>query len=287
MAGKNEPSLENHQERVPMRMTSMRLELLSRHRIRDPGLGLNEPSGLTLNADGSALYTVSDDTKAIFRLDLKGRVSVSDSFFIGLDDLEGIALRGNDSELLVVQERSNSVVVVDLSSRRERSRRPLSAMTNYDTIAHHFPDPPDNNGLEGITVNTSNDHVFVVKERRPGLLIELDPTLTTILSTTELNASQGFIHPELKANKLDCSGLSYDSRNDTLWIVSDKGQCLFQYDWSRNAVLQRLDLAISSDDKERQIRKPEGIAFDPQRKKIYVVSDRDADLYVFKLHDDS
>ena len=82
MAGKNEPSLENHQERVPMRMTSMRLELLSRHRIRDPGLGLNEPSGLTLNADGSALYTVSDDTKAIFRLDLKGRVSVSDSFFM-------------------------------------------------------------------------------------------------------------------------------------------------------------------------------------------------------------
>ena len=93
----------------------MRLELLSRHRIRDPGLGLNEPSGLTLNADGSALYTVSDDTKAIFRLDLKGRVSVSDSFFIGLDDLEGIAIRGDDSELLVVQERSNSVVVVDLN----------------------------------------------------------------------------------------------------------------------------------------------------------------------------
>jgi hypothetical protein len=67
-------------------MTLMRLELLSRHRIRDPGLGLNEPSGLTLNADGSALYTVSDDTKAIFRLDLQGRVSVSDTFFIALDD---------------------------------------------------------------------------------------------------------------------------------------------------------------------------------------------------------
>ena len=143
------------------------MELLSRHRIRDPGLGLNEPSGLTLNADGSALYTVSDDTKGIFRLDLKGRVAVSDSFCIDLDDLEGIALRGDDSELLVVQERSNSVVVVDLSSRRERSRRPLSAMTNYDMIAHHFPDPPDNNGLEGITVNTSNNHVVVVKSASP------------------------------------------------------------------------------------------------------------------------
>ena len=64
----------------------------------------------------------------------------------------------------MVQEQSNSVAVVDLSNRRERSRRPLSVMTNYDTIAHHFPDPPDNNGLEGITVNTRNNHVVVVKE---------------------------------------------------------------------------------------------------------------------------
>lgn len=286
MAGKNVPSLENHQKRVPMRMTSMRLELLHRHRIRDPGLGLNEPSGLTLNADGSALYTVSDDTKAIFRLDLKGRVSVSDSFFIGLDDLEGIAIRGNDSELLVVQEGSNSVVVVDLNTRRERSRRPLSAMTNYDTIAHHFPNPPDNNGLEGITVNTRNDHVIVLKEHQPGLLIELDSSLTTILSTRVLQPSQGFIHPDLKAEKLDFSGLSYDSSSDTLWIVSDKGRCLFQYDWARDTVLQRLDLTISTKDKPKRIRKPEGVAFDPGRKRIYVVSDRDADLYVFKLHDD-
>ena len=286
MADKNEPSPENHQERVPMKMTSMRLELLSRHRIRDPGLGLNEPSGLTLNRDGSALYTVSDDTKAIFRLDLQGTVSVSDSFFIGLDNLEGIAIRRDDSELLVVQEESNSVVVVDLNSRKERYRRPLSAMTNFDTIAHHFPDPPDNNGLEGITVNTRNNHVVVVKECQPGLLIELDSSLTTILSTRVLQPSQGFIHPELEAEKLDFSGLSYDRSNDTFWIVSDKGRCLFQYDWTGDTVLQRLNLTISSGDKPKRIRKPEGIAFDPGRKRMYVVSDRDADLYVFKLHDD-
>jgi uncharacterized protein YjiK len=286
MADKNEPSPENHQERVPMKMTSMRLELLSRHRIRDPGLGLNEPSGLTLNRDGSALYTVSDDTKAIFRLDLQGTVSVSDSFFIGLDNLEGIAIRSDDSELLVVQEESNSVVVVDLNSRKERYRRPLSAMTNFDTIAHHFPDPPDNNGLEGITVNTRNNHVVVVKECQPGLLIELDSSLTTILSTRVLQPSQGFIHPELEAEKLDFSGLSYDSSSDSYWIVSDKGRCLFQYDWTGDTVLQRLNLTISSGDKPKRIRKPEGIAFDPGRKRMYVVSDRDADLYVFKLHDD-
>ena len=109
------------------------------------------------------------------------------------------------------------MVVVDLGSRSERSRRPLSAMTNYDTIAHLFPDPPDNKGLEGITVNTSNNHVVVVKERQPGLLIELDSTLTTILSTRVLQASQGFMHHELKAEKLDFSGLSYDSSSCLLY----------------------------------------------------------------------
>ena len=36
----------------------------------------------------------------------------------------------------------------------------------------------------------------------------------------------------------------------------------------------------------KQIRKPEGVGFDPGRKRMYVVIDRDADLYVFKLHDD-
>ena len=202
MAGKNEQSPENHQVHVLVRTTSLSLELLSRHQIRDPGLSLNEPSGLTLNRDASALFIVSDDTKAIFRLDLKDRVSVTDSFFIGLDDLESIAMSRDDNELLVVQEKSNSVVVVDLNSRSECFRRPLSA-TNYGTIAQHFTDPPDNNGLEGITVNTSNDHVVVVKDCHPGLLIELDSSLTTILSTRMLHANQGLIHPNLKADKLE------------------------------------------------------------------------------------
>ena len=89
-----------------------------------------------------------------------------------------------------------------------------------------------------------------------------------------------------RAEKLDFSGLSYDSSSDTLWIVSDKGRCLFQYDWARDTVLQRLDLTISTKDKPTQIRKPEGVAFDPDRNRLYVVSDRDGDLYVFRLHDD-
>ena len=59
---------------------TLSLSLIGEHRILDKAAGLNEPSGLTLNHDGSALYTVSDDTKAVFRLDLKGRLSITESF---------------------------------------------------------------------------------------------------------------------------------------------------------------------------------------------------------------
>ena len=88
----------------------LKLKTIGNYNILDNAAGLNEPSGLTLNPEGTALYTVSDDTKAIFKLDLKGRLSVKDSFFIGMNDLEGITMTPDGKQLLVVQEESNSII---------------------------------------------------------------------------------------------------------------------------------------------------------------------------------
>ena len=85
---------------------TLSLSLIGEHRILDKAAGLNEPSGLTLNHDGSALYTVSDDTKAVFRLDLKGRLSITQSFFIGVDDLE---TTGSQSKLALAHDRQGQV----------------------------------------------------------------------------------------------------------------------------------------------------------------------------------
>ena len=86
-------------------------------------------------------------------------MSINGSFFVGVDDLEGIALSADSNKVLMVQEETNSIVTVDLDSRRELSRRPLAGMQNYDSIRHYFPELPDNKGLEGVTVNTRNDCV--------------------------------------------------------------------------------------------------------------------------------
>ena len=49
-------------------------------------------------------------------------------------------------------------------------------------------------------------------------------------------------------------------------------------------MLQRLDLLLNDGGSSKRVRKAEGIAVDPERGRVYVVSDRDAELYVFKLH---
>lgn len=263
---------------------NLSLSLIAEHCILDRAAGLNEPSGLTLNNDGTALFTVSDDTKAVFKLDLKGRLKISESFFIDVDDLEGITISADGRRLLAVQEQTNSIITIDIANRKEISRRPLAAMENYGLVADHFPDPPDNKGLEGITVNSRNNHVFAVKEGRPGLLIEISPDLGAIIGARLLTATNGFEHSRVGPDKLDFSGLSHDSIHNTLWITSDQGQCLFHYDWGADQVLQRLDLNLESDGKSSRIRKAEGVAFDPVKRRLYVVSDRDASLYVFQVN---
>ena len=173
------------------------LSLIDQQHIRDPALGLNEPSGLSLNADGTALYTVSDDSKAIFRLSLNGSVDAAASFLIDSNQLEGLAISGDGKHIHTVQEGSNSVISYDITSRREITRRSLTDMANYRSVAKHFEQSPANKGLEGITVNTKSGHIVVLKEGQPGLLIDINLSEGRINSSRLLSDTNGFSHSQI------------------------------------------------------------------------------------------
>lgn len=263
----------------------LQLELLEHHPIRDAASGLNEPSGLALDRQGTSLYTVSDDTKIIFNLDLQGRIIPDSSFLINIKDLEGVAVTADGKMILAVQEESNSIIQFDIISRKEIQQIPLRTLKNYDLIAVYFNHKNQNKGLEGITINFNNNHIFVVKEGEPGLLIELDSKCETIINHCKLNEKHGFKHPRIKSEKLDYSGLSYDYTSDTIWITSDKGECLFHFNFDDKQVLNRLDLPRESDTQSKRVAKSEGIAFDPNNQRLYIVSERDCELYIYQLHD--
>ena len=102
----------------------LQLELHEHYPIKDAICGLNEPSGLTLDHRGTSLYTVSDDSKLIFNLDLQGRVISDSTFLIEVSDLEGIALTADNKSMLVVQEQTNSIIRFDILTRRNPTNSP-------------------------------------------------------------------------------------------------------------------------------------------------------------------
>ena len=95
---------------------NLQLELLEHFPIKDFASGLNEPSVLSLNRSESKLYTVSDDTKVIFNLNLQGKIIANSSFLIKFKDLEGLAVTSDDKEIIAVHESSNTVVHFDITN---------------------------------------------------------------------------------------------------------------------------------------------------------------------------
>ncbi|MCB2263494.1 MAG: SdiA-regulated domain-containing protein [Candidatus Thiosymbion ectosymbiont of Robbea hypermnestra] len=259
------------------------LSYLNHFKLGNAGEGLYEPSGLALSHGKNALWTISDDTKKIFKLSLDGNLKKKKSFEIPDKGLEGITLDPSGEFLLTIKEDDNEIIKIRIATRRVTDRQRLADMADYDTIARYFIGGGTNKGLEGITWNRETDTIFVMKEGKPGLLVEVSADLQTIRNHRLLNAENGFCDPEVKAEDLDFSDIYYDLSRDRFWIISDQARRLFLYDWKTNRVLQSARLGYGNKGEYREIEKAEGVAIDPDTNRLYVVSDEEARLYVFDI----
>ena len=148
-----------------MMTRQLQLELFEHYPIKDAVSGLNEPSGLTLDHRGTSLYTVSDDSKLIFNLDLQDRIISDSTFLIEVSDLEGIALAADNKSMPVVQEQINSIIRFDIITKKEIQRIPLASLNNYDKIATCFEHKNKNKGLEGRHHSQLNQWSYICRKR--------------------------------------------------------------------------------------------------------------------------
>ncbi len=211
--------------------------------VNSYALDVAEPSGLALTSNASALWTVSDHSNRIVQISLTGKRLKTLSY--QGEDLEGVAIDPIAQTLWVAEERSRELVEVD--------------STGIELQRHRILDGDDNSGLEGICFDVQR-HLFTIKEKQPGLFLALSADFSIRLQK-ELTFAE------------DYSGLCADTLLDRFWILSDQDESLFLWDINAGLVNQY----------KLNIVGPEGIAIDFARSLIYVVSDPQARLYVFKL----
>ena len=234
-------SVDRADAKLPAKVAGPGLSLIASYE-----LSVSEPSDLALDGSGESLWTVTDRPGRVHQLSLDGTL-LRTLKFEG-DDLEGIAYDPTDHTLWVAEESLRAVIHLDLQGN-VLSRHPLGL------------NGKKNSGLEGLCLDAKG-HMFALNEKDPGLFLELD-SKHDIAVRRQLTFAG------------DYSGITYDSKHDGFWIVSDQSQALFQCD--RKAAVRRA-YALP-------FPKPEGIAVDEAAKRAYMVSDSEHRLYVFRLED--
>lgn len=249
-----------------------------------------EASGLGIAKNESKLWSVGDENNfTMYKMELNG-AAVSDntavpgtSVTLMNASFEGVTYAppppgiSDDHYIYLVDENSSSVVPVNYNTNEYRAPIPLSGMNGYssvvcqgssDTVEDAFDGAEAaNTGLEGITWNSHRSRFFLLKEKNPGLLIEVSADLGTI------HACQ-----TLAYNNADYSDVSYDPIRRKYWIVSDEGKSLALYDWSSASPVQGWGLSYDNG---------EGVAFNPGTSQLFIATDNGGGqtsyLYVYKV----
>lgn len=257
---------------------ALELKYVSHLPLYVPEIGLTEPSGLSVAADGSGFWIVSDETRKVFKLDADGEIRP----FLGRDDrmrdLEGVALDTGEARLLMISERTSSILSASLEPPHRLEVVEVGALPTPTNLEDALDD--HDNGLEGIAVDQGTGSVFVLKERDPRLLIEIAPALDRVISVRNLDNV-------LPADE-DVSGLTFDTVRNGFWIVSDVGKSVHFLPHEGNPVVT-LDLYWRNKDRNRKLDNAEGAVLSPDGRYLFVISDDDrkSRLVQYEIIDDN
>lgn len=213
-------------------------------------LGIEDPSGLTLDASGTFLWTVSDmQNGLVYKITFEGDI-IGSLKYRG-DDMEGITMNPNDHTLWIVEERKRQLVQLDTLGN-------ILQVVDIPVLIVN-----ENDGPEGVAIDPVTEHLFILNEKSPREFIEMDDQFEVVRRIIVQFTSEFRLD--------DLSGLFYVSDNREFWIVSDESMRIVVTDFELNP--------IRSYNLGRQ--KFEGIAVDPRIGRVYLVNDEENRLYVY------
>jgi len=223
-------------EQNPPQITTTQLQIIESY-----DLNLKEPSGLCKSWNDNEFLIVSDNSNTIFRITNKG-VILEEFPFKG-SDLEGVAYQETGKIIWAVDEKKNTLNKLNKNGELQKEY-----ILNYQSH-------PSNKGLEGIAVNTINNHVFMLNEGSPGLLLEFFNG--EIINSISLDFAP------------DYSGLYFHEETNQLWIISDEAKMIYQC-----SIKGKLINSF-----EHTVDKAEGIIVNTEEKTFWLCSDSEDKLY--------
>ncbi len=241
------PSKSSFPTDAPVSVLSYRVTDWTPTHVTD--LTVNEPSGLAYNSNTGTLFTNNDGTISdIYEISTSGELL--NTLSVQGTDFEGIAFNATYDTIYVVEEVNWKIV-----------KYTLDGTWISEILVDHTEG--QTSGLEGIVVDHSNGHIFVLHEKNNPELIEFNNAGQEINRTT-LNFSS------------DISGITIHPVWNTLFIISDEGYSLNEVTKSGQHLRSwyiPLDQA-------------EGVTFGANEHIMYMVADRGNKLYEFDFNFD-
>lgn len=220
----------------------------------------NNASGLTFNRDSGTLFAVINNPEKIIEADIDGNVLRSIELY-GFEDTEGITYLGNN-QFAIVEERRRGVVLIDISAQTTR----LTLADQRRLILP--PGDGNNNGFEGLATDRTNNRLFIVSEKHPRQLWQID-------GFTGSGKTLAFSNPldleKQNYGSQDFSGVFFDDTHRNLLLLSDESKQLTEIDMRGNAV-SRMSLRKGHAGLEVDIGQPEGVTLD-DKGFLYILSE--------------
>ena len=228
---------------------------------------LDNASGLTFSPKTQSLFMVVDEPELVIELELEGRVKRTIPLR-GFQDLEGIT-HVEGAAYAIVEERRGIIWLVQISE--ETSSIDYSRAVGLSSVVR----APWNDGIEGISYDSTNGLFYGVKEMNPRKIYSF-PLLA--VKSKSLRVTHPWDMEKDSLGLRDLSGIYYHAETGRLLILSDESKCVVECT-TQGREMGRLSLRAGSAGLVRDIPKPEGIAMD-DRGRLYILSEPNL-LYIF------
>ena len=217
-------------------------------------------SGITYNRDTQTLFAVINSPESIVEMDKTGKL-LRTITLEGFNDTEGLVYIGHQ-RFVILEERRRNIVIISVTNETDHiERRGLRSLAMPAT-------GKPNKGFEGIAADAANGRLFVVNEKQPLRLLQIDGFINH-LPTMQLKEPWNLQLHSL--GNRDIAGLHFDAKTGHLLLLSDESRKLSETDMQGNQ-LSQIKLKKGHGRLESHIPQAEGVTLDDEGN-LYILSE--------------